>query len=324
MQKNFVVDQNKLRLDRFLAEQVTEISRSKIQRDIEAGLVLVNGKIILEGKFVVRAEDKIEYNQPEKEEIQAQELDIKSVYEDQALLVVDKPAGLVVHPAPGYKGPTLAQGLMHKYAGIKVVGEDQARPGIVHRLDKDTSGVMLVAKTQEMFEHLKDAFQSRKIKKEYITLVCGHVPNKHGFLNDPIGRHPSDFRKMATVRPTDPKEAITEYFVLEYLDAPASIIKSASPKPVDEYTLIRVKLHTGRTHQIRVHFSSLGFPILGDTLYGSRDQTVKAEVLGLHRQFLHAHKIEVQMPEGEWIEAQADLPEDLKEVLKTLNSKTQL
>lgn len=320
MRKTFIVEQNKLRLDRFLAEQVTQTSRSKIQKDIEAGAVLVNSQKILEGKFVVRKGDQVEYEQVEPEEIQAQELEMNIVFENDDLLIIDKLAGLVVHPAPGYKGPTLAQGLMYKYAGIKIVGEDTARPGIVHRLDKDTSGVMLVAKTQSMFEHLKDAFAARKIKKEYITLLAGHLPNKHGFIHDPIGRHPTDFRKMATVRATEAKEAITEYSILEYLDAP----QKSPLQPVDEYTLVRVKLHTGRTHQIRVHFSSLGLPVAGDTLYGSRNQAAKQKNLGINRQFLHAQKIEVQMPDGSWIEAHAELPSDLKEILKLLNSKVSI
>jgi 23S rRNA pseudouridine1911/1915/1917 synthase len=307
MIREFVVDQNKLRLDRFLSEKMEEeTSRSRIQKDIERGKVTVNGDVVLESKFVVRMEDKVYYDYTEEEEITAKPLDIKVVFENSEILIIDKPAGLVVHPAPGYKGVTLAEGLLHRYKDIKIVGEDEIRPGIVHRLDKDTSGVMLVAKTQKMFEHLKNAFAERKIKKEYVTLVCGHVSSKHGFINTPIGRHPTDFRKMTTLRPKDAKEAVTEYYVLEHL----------GPQPmVDEYTLIRVKLHTGRTHQIRVHFSSLGFPIAGDTLYG------KCKVPGLERQFLHAKKIEVQLIDGTWIEAETDLPDDLKEVLNKLNSE---
>jgi 23S rRNA pseudouridine1911/1915/1917 synthase len=307
MSKEFVVDQNKLRLDRFLSEKMEEeTSRSRIQKDIEQGKVTVNGEVILESKFVVRAEDKIVYDYIEEEEITAKPLDIKVVFENNDILIIDKPAGLVVHPAPGYKGVTLAEGLLHRYKDIKIVGEEEIRPGIVHRLDKDTSGVMLVAKTQRMFEHLKNAFAERRIKKEYITLVCGHVPSKHGFINTHIGRHQTDFRKMTTLRPKDAKDAVTEYYVLEHLQAQAM---------VDEHTLIRVKLHTGRTHQIRVHFSSLGFPIAGDTLYG------KCKVPGLDRQFLHAKKIEVQLIDGTWIEAETDLPDDLKEVLNKLNSE---
>jgi 23S rRNA pseudouridine1911/1915/1917 synthase len=295
--KEFVVEQLKLRLDRFLAEAFPEVSRARIQKDIKAGLVFVNGKKADEGKLVVRKGDKVEYDYTAEEKLVAEFVDIKTVFENNDILIIDKPAGLVVHPAPGYKGPTLAAGLLHKYKDIKVIGEDEIRPGIVHRLDKDTSGVMLVAKSQKMFEHLKDAFQARTIKKQYLALLGGNLPNKHGFINTPVGKHPTDFRKMTTLRPRDPKESVTEYTVLEQ---------------VDGYTLVRVNLHTGRTHQIRVHFSSIGYPIAGDTLYG------KCKVPGLERQFLHASQIEVQLPDGTWIEAGADLPTDLRQILKDL------
>ncbi len=312
--KNFIVEQNKLRLDRFLADSFKEISRSRIQKDVEAGKVTVNGDQVLEGKHVVRLGDKVDYDYVEDLVVAPMDVDIKVIYENDDILILDKPAGLVVHPAPGYKGATLTDGLVQKYKGIKAVGEDEIRPGIVHRLDKDTSGVMLVAKTQKMFEHLKDAFATRKIKKQYIALVGGHIPQKHGFINDPIGKHPTDFRRMTVHLPKDAKDSVTEYTVLEYLrpEVPA--------KKVDECTLIRVNLHTGRTHQIRVHFSSQvfgGFPIVGDALYG------KLSLPDLHRQFLHASKIEVQLPDGTWIEAHSPLPEDLKKVLKNLKSHFQ-
>ena len=308
MIKKFIVDQLKIRLDRFLAEKVSEVSRSRIQRDIEAGKVQVNSKQILEGKFVVREGDKIVYDFVADPGIQAKPLDIKVLFENDDLLVIDKPPGLVVHPAPGYKGVTLAEGLLHKYKDIHAVGDDtDIRPGIVHRLDKDTSGVMLVAKNQKSFEYLKDAFASRKIRKEYITLVHGHVLSQHGFINTPIGRHPTDFRKMAVIQAKDPKEAITEYEVLEHLRV-----------GVDEYTLVRVKLHTGRTHQIRVHFSSLGFPIAGDTLYGKAGKKNILPLPGLERQFLHAAKIEVQLADGSWIETHSELPDDLQKVLDNI------
>lgn len=300
-----VVGQNKLRLDRFLAEKIKEASRSRIQKDIESGLVRVNGEVAAESKTVVRLGDEIEYRIQKTEYRNSDSgfeiLDSHVLYENEDLLVIDKPAGLVVHPAPGYKGPTLVEGLLHKYKDIKLVGEDDIRPGIVHRLDKDTSGVMLVAKSQKMFEHLKDAFASRKIKKEYIALVCGNVESKHGFIDAPVGKHAADFRKMTALRPTNAKPALTEYYVQEHLDG---------------YTLLMVKLHTGRTHQIRVHFSSPDFfgghPLAGDKLYG------KCKAPGLERQFLHARKIEVQLPDATWIEAESKLPPDLEQVLNNL------
>lgn len=309
---HFKVDKNKLRLDRYLAENAP-VSRSKIQKDIALGLVSVNGVKQYEPKFVVRSGDEIMYEfSLNEEKIQPRFLDLKVIFENEDILIIDKPAGLVVHPAPGYKGVTLVEGLLQRYKDIHLVGEDQVRPGIVHRLDKDTSGVMLVAKTQKMFEYLKNAFSERKIRKEYTALACGHVLPKHGIINSSIGRHSSDFRKMSTHLPKEPKQAITEYEVSQYLINPA---KSAKGE-VDEYSLILVKLHTGRTHQIRVHFSSLGFPLAGDTLYG------KCQAPFLPRQFLHASRIEVRLMDGTWIEAESELPQDLKKVLSNLQLST--
>ena len=311
--KKFEVLENKLRLDRFLAESFKEVSRSRIQKDIEAGLVFVNKNKVLEAKFVVRTGDSVEYDYTEEKKIEAKELDIQVLFENKDILIVDKPAGLVVHPAPGYKGVTLAEGLLHKYKDIHLIGEDEVRPGIVHRLDKDTSGVLLVAKSQKMFEHLKNSFQEHTIKKQYLALLAGHVPSKHGFINTPIGRHSTDFRKMTVNIPKEPKEAVTEYTVLEYLP------NIKGHKSIDEFTLVRVNLHTGRTHQIRVHFSSLGFPIIGDALYGPKSNPTFG--LDLKRQFLHASNIEVQLPDQTWVEAHSDLPEDLKKVLVGLKAK---
>jgi 23S rRNA pseudouridine1911/1915/1917 synthase len=229
---------------------------------------------------------------------------------------------MVVHPGAGFKGETLASALLYQFKGIHLIGEEH-RPGIVHRLDKDTSGVILVATTQEMYEHLKNAFAERKIKKEYIALVKGRVEKPHDFISLAIGKSKTDFRKQTTKDPQDAKEALTEYRVIEYLNAPSSALRAPSPKGgrgnsgVDEYTLILVKLHTGRTHQIRVHFSSLGHPLMGDELYGDK----KSELPNLHRQFLHAKRIEVQLPDKTWIEAESEFPDDLKKVLKDLNSK---
>lgn len=310
MEHQFKVEDLKTRLDKYLAEQLKDVSRSQIQRDIEAGLVMVNGQKITESKFVVRLGDSIKYQvvrSKEKTGIKPTNTPLKVLYDNHGLLIIDKPAGLVVHPGAGYKGETLASALLYHFKDIYAVGEDH-RPGIVHRLDKDTSGVMLVAKTAEMYEYLKDAFAERKIKKEYIALVLGRVEKPHGFIDLPIGKSKADFRKMDAKNVAESKEALTEYQVLEYLPDISGL---------DGYTLIRVKLHTGRTHQIRVHFKSLGHPLMGDELYGNK----KTRLDGLERQFLHAKKIEVQLPDGTWIEAESELPEDLKEILSSLHSK---
>ena len=307
---SFIVEQLKTRLDKYLAEQIKDISRSHIQRDIEGGLVEVNGQPIVESKFVVRLNDKVVYHQADiklDEGLKATNTPLKVLYNNHGLLIIDKPAGLVVHPGAGFKGETLASALLFHFKDIYVVGEEH-RPGIVHRLDKDTSGVMLVARTQDMYEYLKDAFAERKIKKEYIALVLGKMEKPHGFIETPIGKSKTDFRKQTAKNPVDGKQAITEYQSLEYLTNPGSL---------DGCTLILVKLHTGRTHQIRVHLASIGHPLMGDELYGNK-QTV---ITGLHRQFLHAKKIEVRLPNQTWIEAESDFPVDLKQVLNSLNSK---
>jgi 23S rRNA pseudouridine1911/1915/1917 synthase len=305
----FIVESLKTRLDKYLAEQLPKISRSQIQRDIEAGKVAVNGKVVTMTHFTVRLNDKILYEQSavKKEELVATNTPLKVLYNNKGLLIIDKPAGMTVHPGAGFKGETLASALLYNFHDIAIVGEEH-RPGIVHRLDKDTSGVILVAKTQEMYEFLKDAFAERKIKKEYIALVAGRIEKSQGFIELPIGKSKTDFRKQTTKNPVDAKEAVTEYKVLEYLDAASGL---------DGYTLILVKLHTGRTHQIRVHFSSLGHPLMGDGLYGNK----KTVLEGLHRQFLHAKRIEVQLPDRIWIEAESEMANDLKEVLLNLKSK---
>ena len=311
MEHKLTVLEFKTRLDKYLAQQLKDISRSQIQRDIETGLVLVNGSVIKITKFVVRLDDKIVYHQSDvvnhQSEIYATNTPLKILYNNHGLIIIDKPAGMTVHPGAGFKGETLASALLYHFKDIAIVGEEH-RPGIVHRLDKDTSGVILVASTQTMYEYLKNAFSEKNKKKEYIALVFGKLEKPSGLINTPIGSDRKDFRKQTTKDPKDPKEAVTEYKVLEYLQDSGTL---------DHYTLILVKLHTGRTHQIRVHMKSLGYPLVGDSLYGGK----KVQVKNLNRQFLHAKRIEVQLPDKTWIEAESEMPKDLKEVLKNLNSK---
>ncbi len=305
--EKFIVEDLKIRLDKFLAKQLPEISRSRIQRDIEAGLVMVNNEVDILPHRAVRKDSVIVYTpSPEPDKMQPQNIPLKTLYHNNDLLIIDKPAGLVVHPGAGFKGDSLAQALLYHFKDIYLVGEEE-RHGIVHRLDKDTTGVILIALTQGMYEHLKDAFADRKVKKEYIALVMGNIKESTGVFDQPMGKSKKDFRKHTIVKSDMgiPKPAFTEYRVLEHLT-----------DGLDEYTLVVVKLHTGRTHQIRVHFSSQGFPLVGDELYGGK----KAMKL-LNRQFLHAKKIEVQLPDQSWIEAESDFPSDLKEVLTNLNSQ---
>ncbi|HYF04708.1 MAG TPA: RluA family pseudouridine synthase [Patescibacteria group bacterium] len=294
------MEELKCRVDKYLAERVS-IPRSRIQREIENGQVTVNGVQIFENKTIVRLGDKITYIILPPEQEKPKNIFLKTLYEGHGLLIIDKPPGLTVHNASAVKGDTLTEALLFHYKDIAGVGE-KGRPGIVHRLDKDTSGCILVATTQEMYEYLKEAFATRKVRKEYVALVQGTMEKIHGEIDTPIGKSKTDFRKYDTKNILEPKESLTEYKVLENLDI---------------YSLLLVKLHTGRTHQIRVHFKSLGHPLVGDELYGGK----KALALGLTRQFLHARRIEVQLPDGTWIEAESELPEDLKDILRKLHSK---
>lgn len=317
---SFTATQLKTRLDKALVEACPSFSRAKIQKDIEAGLVLVNGVVQVEPKFIVRTGDKLSYTPSVEKEAIPRDLPLKTLYNQNGLLILDKPAGLAVHPGAGFKGDSLSQALLFKYKNINLVGEE-GRHGIVHRLDKDTSGVILVALTQEMYEYLKDAFAERKVKKEYIALVKGRVEKMRGLIDTPIGKSKSDFRKYSTKNIIEPKQSLTEYQVLEYLSAPSPKSSSAREeegKQVDIWTLIRVKLHTGRTHQIRVHMDSIGHSLAGDSLYGNS----RFQLEGLHRQFLHAQKIEVRLPDSSWISAESELPSDLRNVLEGLHSKT--
>lgn len=314
----YLVAQSKTRLDSFLASQLSDVSRTRIQKYIAAGCAQVNGIVVREGKQTVREGDVVVYVPVDSQEDATTTVVtapmVPVLYDDHGLLIIDKPAGLSVHPGAGVKELSLSELLQQQFPELEGVGEAH-RPGIVHRLDKDTSGVMLVAKTQAMYEHLKDAFGQRKIKKEYLTLCLG-VPEKlHGIISTPIGRDPKDFRKYTTKNPVEPKPSLTEYRVLETLSLPTTLYP-LPPGGIDKTALISVNLHTGRTHQIRVHLSSVGHPLLGDNLYGGK----KVQLAGLSRQFLHARRIEVQLPDATWIEAVSKVPEDLKNILATLQS----
>lgn len=230
--------------------------------------------------------------------------DIKIIYEDNDMMAINKPAGLVVHG----DSLSVAEWLIDNRPEIKNVGDPsiglgQERPGIVHRLDKDTSGVLLIAKNQKAFEYLKKQFKERKIKKKYLALVYGFLKNVQGIIDLPIAKSKSDFRKKTSVGKMagQVREAITEFKVL---------------KKFKDYTLVEVFPKTGRTHQIRVHFKAIGNPVVCDKLYGPKKQECP---FGLFRQFLHAQSLELSLPSGARIKIEADLPEDLQNVLNMLD-----
>ena len=226
---------------------------------------------------------------------------MKIIYENKDVLVVNKPAGINVHPDKNHQTGTLIQEILKIHLEIKNVGEDLLRPGIVHRLDKDTSGIMIIAKNQPTFEYLKNQFQSRKIKKTYIALITGELRQKNGVINLPIGRSKSSpVKRLASPKARGKlREAITEYKILENFN---------------NYTLVEVYPKTGRTHQIRVHFKAIGHPIVCDKLYS---KSISCP-FGLSRQFLHASSLELTLPDKSQNRFEAGLPDDLEKALGEL------
>ena len=322
-----------MRLDKFLAEQNKAVSRSRIQKAIKNGQVFVNGQKVLEPDFQISETDKIELPEFEGDELKPFDSPLKVVFENDDLAVIDKPAGLVVHPGAGNPEETLANILISKYPDIKNVG-DAHRPGIVHRLDEDTSGLILVAKNQKALEYYKQQFKDRKIEKEYLALVEDQPPHRHGIIDAPLEKVP--LKQKMSVRDGSAiggkvKQAITEYWVLSSSsrnpdesqdlsdrdpESSSGLRKAAMPlnstniAPL-QFSLLRVKLHTGRTHQIRAHLSHIGHPIVGDSVYGKPSEL-------LARQFLHAYKLKFQLMDGTWLELMSELPEDLTQVLNKL------
>lgn len=292
------------RLDRFLAAR-TDVSRARIQAAIRGGRVRVNGKVQIESKFEVQPGDKVTKLKFEDEPLQPMEYDLKVVYENDDIVVIDKPASLVVHPGAGHKQDTLSNALLHRYPGIEKVG-DPGRPGIVHRLDEDTSGLIVAAKTQAGYDHMKQLFLDRDIEKEYITLVHGIPTALHGEIKEPIERSAS----RAKMRIGGEKMAHTEWRVLAV---------TPEKEGLDQMALIRVKLHTGRTHQIRVHMAHIGHPVFGDQLYGGTHKSKDAELL--NRQFLHAAQLKFRQPDGSRLELESPLPPELLDTLAKVHIK---
>lgn len=225
---------------------------------------------------------------------------LKIVYKDKDVLVLNKPAGLTAHAINPEQDDTLVNGLIAHYPEIKNVGEDSLRPGIVHRLDKDTSGLMVVAKNNTAFDFLKKQFQERHIIKKYLALVIGQVKDKKGIITKAISLSKKDHRKRSALLDAQAKKAWTEYRIL---------------KKFKDYTLLEVRIKTGRTHQIRVHLASIGHPVAGDQQYKFKRQP---ELAGLKRQFLHAAYLKFQLPDGKMMEFKSELPKDLEEVIGTI------
>ena len=227
------------------------------------------------------------------------------IYEDCDILVIDKPANLTVHPVKPEQKNTLVNLIIGKYPEIKNVGDNSLRPGIVHRLDKDTSGLIVIAKNNQTFEYLKKQFSERKVKKEYLALVIGKMKDKKGTITKSISQSKKDHKKRSALLGEKSKPAWTEYEVLEYYQCPAS----------KQYTLLKAMPKTGRTHQIRIHLASIGYPVAGDKQYKFKRQPCPKN---LSRQFLHSRYLKFRSPDGKMMEFKSELPQNLKKTLEEL------
>nr|WP_290665820.1 RluA family pseudouridine synthase [Ardenticatena sp.] len=284
------------RLDRWLAGQLPDLSRAAVQKLIAEGHVQVNGTIATKGGLKLRGTEYVSAMLPKAppDPLQPEPLPLDILYEDGDVVVINKPPGLVVHPAPGHEGGTLVNALLARYPDLAQRDQSE-RPGIVHRLDRDTSGVLIVARHAEARRFLQRQFSRREAEKFYLAAVHGRPSSDHGLIDAPLGRDPRNRKKFAVVPGGRP--ALTEFTVRELFPA---------------YTLLKVRLVTGRTHQIRVHLASIGTPIVNDTVYGRRRPEPG---LPTQRQFLHAWRLRVQLPSGEYRTFEAPLAPDLEETL---------
>jgi 23S rRNA pseudouridine1911/1915/1917 synthase len=284
------------RIDRFLARQHLPLSRSRIQRGLEDGVITVNGRRV-KPSYAIRPSDRIviRHPPPTRLDLQPEPIPLAVVYEDTDLLVLDKPPGLVVHPAPGHASGTLVHALLHHCHDLAGIG-GRERPGIVHRLDKDTSGLLVVAKHDAAHTGLMRQFKVHSITRRYLALVAGDVRPGRGTIDLPIGRDLWDRKKISN-RTTSPRVAVSHYRVIERFG---------------RATLVGVTLDTGRTHQIRVHMAHIGYPVLGDPVYGGRRGVPPPDV-PISRQMLHAHQLGFLHPvTGQPLAFTAPLPPDME------------
>ena len=294
------------RLDHFLAAQLPEVSRSRLQELVRGGQARVAGDAVRRPGLRLRGGERIELTLVERPPLAAapEAIPLRVLYEDDDLVAVDKPAGMTVHPGAGARSGTLVNALLHRYGRLSSAG-GPLRPGIVHRLDKPTSGVLLVAKNDEAHARLAEQFRRRQLEKRYLALVHGRLPRAHDTIRLPVARDLVRRTRMTTRR-RQGRAALTEYRVLGSAGG---------------FTLAEALLHTGRTHQIRVHFAALGHPVVGDTLYGAPRELRWGNVTRptLNRIFLHAARLRFQHPRtGKVVEVRAELPAELEELLRAL------
>lgn len=302
---NLEVEEDGIRLDRYLSVYLTLFSRSRIQQLIEGGNLQLNGKVCTSKKITVKIGDRLTLEIPEaqKLQLQAEDIPLDILYEDDCLLILNKPAGLVVHPAPGHPDGTLVNAVLAHCPNLPGIGGVQ-RPGIVHRLDKDTTGAIAIAKTELAHQHLQAQLKAKTARREYLGIVFGAPKTQNGTIDLPIGRHPQDRKKM-TVIPVEQggRTAVTHWQILERLG---------------NYTLINFRLETGRTHQIRVHSAQIGHPVVGDPIYSS-NHSIGVNLPG---QALHAWQLKLQHPvSGELIEVTAPPPQTFTTLLEILRRR---
>lgn len=296
-----------LRLDACIAQLETSLTRSKAKILIDKGLVSINARQAKKASQRVAAGDQIviavEKSETAPPELLPKPTTFEIIHEDQSIIVINKPAGLCMYPGAGKEEETLAHGLLHHFSELSKEG-DPSRPGIVHRLDKDTSGIVVIAKTDMAHAHLSQAFKKRSVKKTYLAICRGHLDDLHGTIDFPIGRHPLHRKKMSIVSRA-PRHAITQWEVIEELQCA---------------TFLKVRILTGRTHQIRVHMAAIGHGLLGDRLYGGPIKLhLKKRSITVPRQMLHAHSITFIHPENHReLEFTAPIPEDMMHLITTL------
>ena len=302
------VEAGGLRLDSFLATHLKELSRTRVQRAVVDGDILVNEHVV-KPSYRLRDGDQIEIDLPEPPpvELVPEPIPLNIVYEDDDLIVVNKPAGMVVHPGAGIESGTLAHALVYHFNSLSGTA-GRTRPGIVHRLDKETSGLLVVAKNDVSHERLSDQFRDRQVFKSYIALVYGHVSKERGEVEARIGRSPHNRTRMSVLRGGAGRTAHTIFEVAERFQ---------------DFTLLNVQIKTGRTHQIRVHLAHIGHPVVGDATYGSgrensiRNVAIKRAVQSLGRHYLHSAKLAFNHPRtGERLEFTAPLPAELAAFLR--------
>ncbi len=309
-------DHISVRLDRFLDERLPDLSRSQIKRLIDEGAVTLDGLSSKAGAKLRGGENIcVTLPEPAPATAQAESIPLTVIYEDSSLIVVNKPARMVVHPAPGHPTGTLVNALLHHCDDLSGVG-GELRPGIVHRLDKDTSGVMVATKNDLAHQCLALQFKEHTIQRRYRALVHGVLKDSRGTVDQTVGRHPVHRKKMTT-NPRSGRRAVTHWQVLRRYEQ-------------DRLTLVDLLLETGRTHQIRVHLSALNCPVVGDPLYGGSsrikaiaDEKLRSMVIPLKRQFLHAWKLGFEHPDGRQMLFQAVLPDELQQIINYLETKYQ-